>query len=225
MKINIIENGPYSVDGEIPLRDVSYIDSRDGGVINYKKEHEHEKSDTAKFLCRCGHSKNKPFCDGSHVKAGFNGKETDSRAPYDEEAEFVRGPVFDAMDNQKLCAVARFCDRGDGFWNAFENAEDPQFKRYTEEVGCRCASGRFTLVDKKTGKKMEPKLEKEVYLIKDEPAQHLGPIYAKGEILVVGSDGFEYELRNRVTLCRCGESGNKPFCDGMHLRCDHMETN
>jgi CDGSH-type Zn-finger protein len=30
-------------------------------------------------------------------------------------------------------------------------------------------------------------------------------------------DGIIYETRNRVTLCRCGESQNKPLCDGIHL--------
>ena len=30
-------------------------------------------------------------------------------------------------------------------------------------------------------------------------------------------DGEEYEVRNRVTLCRCGRSQNKPFCDGRHV--------
>ena len=223
MRINIIQNGPYSVEGDIPITDVASVDSHDGGVANYKKEHEYEKTDTAKFLCRCGHSKNKPYCDGSHVHVGFDGTETDNRINYDKEAEYVSGPVYDAMDNQKLCAVARFCDRGHGFWNAFERADEPSMKKYTEEVGCQCSSGRFTLVDKQTGKKMEPKLEKEIYLIKDEPAEHLGPIYAKGGIQVTGADGFEYEIRNRVTLCRCGESQNKPFCDGLHLRCEHME--
>ena len=223
MKVSITKNGPYSVSEDIPVKEVVSIDSGDGGVRIYKKEKDYDETNATKFLCRCGHSKNKPFCDGTHAKTGFDGTETDNRLSYDKEAEFVRGPVFDAMDNQKLCAVARFCDRGDGFWSAFENADEPSLKRYTEEVGCQCSSGRFTLVSKKTGKKLEPKLEKELYLIKDEPAEHLGPIYLKGEIQVVGADGFEYEIRNRVTLCRCGESGNKPFCDGMHLRCEHME--
>ena len=33
---------------------------------------------------------------------------------------------------------------------------------------------------------------------------------------VVAKDGHRYEVRNRVTLCRCGASKNKPFCDGSH---------
>jgi CDGSH-type Zn-finger protein len=37
-----------------------------------------------------------------------------------------------------------------------------------------------------------------------------------GGIPTVAADGFEYEVRNRVTLCRCGASKNKPFCDGTH---------
>jgi CDGSH-type Zn-finger protein len=33
---------------------------------------------------------------------------------------------------------------------------------------------------------------------------------------VISADGKAYEVRNRVTLCRCGSSNNKPFCDGSH---------
>lgn len=44
-----------------------------------------------------------------------------------------------------------------------------------------------------------------------------GPIYVKGNIKIVSSTGLPYEQRNRVTLCRCGESRNKPFCDTMHV--------
>jgi CDGSH-type Zn-finger protein len=36
-------------------------------------------------------------------------------------------------------------------------------------------------------------------------------------VRLFGADGFEYEARNRMTLCRCGGSKNKPFCDGTHL--------
>ena len=39
----------------------------------------------------------------------------------------------------------------------------------------------------------------------------------EGRIPIQSADGTEYEVRNRATLCRCGRSHNKPFCDGTHL--------
>ena len=52
-----------------------------------------------------------------------------------------------------------------------------------------------------------------------------GPISVRGGIVIESADGREYEVRNRVTLCRCGQSSNKPFCDGSHVGCsfhDHL---
>ena len=37
-----------------------------------------------------------------------------------------------------------------------------------------------------------------------------------GGVELVGADGRPYARRERVTLCRCGASSNKPFCDGSH---------
>jgi len=55
-KIIISSNGPYLVYGKVPLLD----------EVTKKKYPEQEMI----ALCRCGHSKNKPFCDGSHLKEG-----------------------------------------------------------------------------------------------------------------------------------------------------------
>lgn len=52
------ENGPYLVSGEVRLTDVDGRDVPHG-------EH--------MALCRCGCSKNKPFCDGMHVASCFDG--------------------------------------------------------------------------------------------------------------------------------------------------------
>jgi len=41
-------------------------------------------------------------------------------------------------------------------------------------------------------------------------------LWVRGGIPVTSANGFHYEVRNRVTLCRCGTSKNKPFCDGSH---------
>jgi CDGSH-type Zn-finger protein len=42
----------------------------------------------------------------------------------------------------------------------------------------------------------------------------------RGGIAITSADGYTYEVRNRVTLCRCGHSKNKPFCDGTHSDID-----
>jgi len=43
-----------------------------------------------------------------------------------------------------------------------------------------------------------------------------GGIWLRGGIAVTAADGTPYPVRNRVVLCRCGASSNKPFCDGSH---------
>jgi len=61
MKITLTENGPYKVEGASELELVDH----DGTPVDIDR-------DTV-FLCRCGGSTNKPFCDGTHSKAGFEG--------------------------------------------------------------------------------------------------------------------------------------------------------
>ena len=56
VKIKAIENGPLKISGDINLI------GKDGKKLETKGD---------VFLCRCGHSQNKPFCDGSHKKKGF----------------------------------------------------------------------------------------------------------------------------------------------------------
>jgi CDGSH-type Zn-finger protein len=51
-------NGPYLIRGEFTLHDSSGKPYDLGGKTNIA-------------LCRCGHSENKPFCDGTHKKIGF----------------------------------------------------------------------------------------------------------------------------------------------------------
>lgn len=54
--IELLENGPMKVSGEIELHDT------DGNVVPTKR---------VSYLCRCGASTKKPFCDGTHSKIGF----------------------------------------------------------------------------------------------------------------------------------------------------------
>jgi len=45
-----------------------------------------------------------------------------------------------------------------------------------------------------------------------------GPILVKGEMKLMDAEGKQYDLGGKevVALCRCGQSDNKPFCDGSH---------
>ena len=53
-------------------------------------------------------------------------------------------------------------------------------------------------------------------MVEDPALECSGPLWVRGGITVESKDGSSYERRNRVTLCRCGASSNKPFCDGSH---------
>jgi len=223
MKITIMKNGPFVVEKDVPVKEVTSIADKDGGVADYEVKNDISDTDTDKYLCRCGHSANKPFCDGQHVKAGFDGTETCSRKTFLEKATLYKGKVYDALVSYDLCAVGRFCDVGIGVGEALGSDDEADIQNVIHG-GCGCPGGRIVLIDKKTRKMIEPELEKEIYLINDAPEAHLGPIYVRGGIQVIGADGYEYEVRNRMTLCRCGESSNMPFCDATHLDCEHMKT-
>jgi len=48
--------------------------------------------------------------------------------------------------------------------------------------------------------------------------QQDGPLFVRGNVMVVGADGSVVRQDTRLALCRCGASGNKPFCDDSHYR-------
>jgi hypothetical protein len=80
-----------------------------------------------------------------------------------------------------------------------------------------CPSGRLIL-RLRNGKVIEPELEPSIGVVFDPIINGIGPLWVRGGIPIEAADGHIYEIRNRVTLCRCGKSTNKPFCDGKH--CD-----
>jgi CDGSH-type Zn-finger protein len=120
-------------------------------------------------------------------------------------------------DAPVLCAAARFCHRGGGTWDLTRRSDDPKARKLAVEEACDCPSGRLVECDKKTGKTFEKKSAQSIVLVEDPQNKVSGPIWLKGGVPVESSDGTTYEVRNRQTLCRCGKSQNKPFCDGSHI--------
>jgi CDGSH-type Zn-finger protein len=167
-------------------------------------------------LCRCGHSENKPFCDGTHTKIGFDGTETASREPYLNEAKALKGPALSLSDGEGLCAFGRFCDPNRSVWKQVERTNEPAIRAQFLQQVQHCPAGRLVAWDNATGEPLEHEFPISIGLVEDPQEKCSGPIWLRGGIPVVSSDGFAYETRKRVTLCRCGASRNKPFCDGTH---------
>jgi CDGSH-type Zn-finger protein len=214
-KVQIAENGPYLVSGSLALLAETIGTNREGDSVKWIPGAEYPPK-ASYALCRCGRSAQKPFCDGSHAKVGFDGTETASREPYRDQAKVIEGPTMSLTDADSLCAFARFCDPKGRVWNLVSRTDDPTARKDFVQEACDCPSGRLVAWDNATGKPVEPKLDPSIALTED-PAKHCsGPIWLRGGVQVIGADGFKYELRNRVTLCRCGASQNKPFCDGQH---------
>ena len=215
-KIIVSEDGPYIVSGAIPLSKQIIATDAQGGSESWEQGKVYGVEETYS-LCRCGHSNTKPFCDASHLKHHFDGTETASREPYIEQAEAMDGPSVMLSDAQGLCAFARFCDTHGQIWNQVRHTADPNRRAAFVEQAGLCPSGRLVAWDKKTGEALEPKLPVSIGLI-DDPAQGCsGPLWVRGGVQIESeAGGFKYEVRNRVTLCRCGKSQNKPFCDGTH---------
>ena len=161
-----------------------------------------------------------PYCDGSHVKLLFDGTETANNLSFEQRAEKVTGPGIDLGDVVELCSGARFCDVGGGTWELTKKSDDPAAKQKALQQTFDCPSGRLVAIDKYTGKPIEPLLEKSISVTDDQVSGISGPLWVKGGIPVESSDGTTYEIRNRVTLCRCGLSANKPFCDATHMQKD-----
>jgi len=216
-KIVITKNGPYQVSGGLPLRSEIARVGREGEPEKWIKGRRYPAKKSY-ALCRCGRSGNKPYCDQSHVEAGFDGSETASRRPYARQAKKIAGPVLDLLDAEVLCSEARFCHPMGDTWHLTRRSGDPGKRKEAIRQACHCPSGRLVAMDKGSGKPIEPELQPALGLIEDPQKNVSGPIWVKGGVRIESADGRVYEARNRVTLCRCGRSDFKPFCMGNHIR-------
>lgn len=213
--IKVSHNGPYIVRGGVPVVRQTIVTDEAGESVAWRAG-ENLGTRESCTLCRCGASGSKPYCDGSHAVVGFDGTETASHAPYDEAAGLIEGPRVDLMDQVDLCADARFCAAKGRAWHLVARDDEDAAALVVEEATL-CPSGRFTAAGH-DGVVHEPALAKEIGLIEDPKAGASGPLWVQGGIPVTSADGEPYPVRNRVTLCRCGKSENKPFCDGTHIK-------
>jgi CDGSH-type Zn-finger protein len=214
-KIVVSKDGPYIVSGGIPIAIQVTTPNKDGYSWEWKQGQSFQTASNYR-LCRCGQSKKKPFCDESHLRIGFNGKETATRAPFNEQAKIFDGPALRLSDAENLCSFARFCDPEGKIWSLIQRSDKPHARELAIREAMHCPSGRLVIHDKQGGKEIEPELSPSIGVVEDPALGCSGPLWARGGIMIKSHDGERYERRNRVTLCRCGMSDNKPFCNGSH---------
>ncbi len=176
-----------------------------------------EDSGGAVYFCRCGASKTKPFCDRSHESSGFTSDKCESRIA-DEKMHYV-GKHITIHDNRGICSHAGFC--ASLLPQVFHGGEpwiDPDVEAVEriKEVIELCPSGALSYSLNNVETK-NLSAEEEIHITKNGPYNIRGGVEALDTNL--GDDASE----EHYTLCRCGDSCNKPRCDGAHWYSDFTD--
>ena len=149
--------------------------------------------------------------------------DTESEAPSENELRKEHGVERVYRNGQiavrwepSLCIHAGNCFRG--LPEVFQPQSRPWVKvdaataEKIAEVVMTCPTGALHF-ERLDGGPQEPQLDETTI-----NARPNGPLYIRGHVKIRGPGGRLLREDTRVALCRCGQSGNKPFCDGTHRR-------
>jgi CDGSH-type Zn-finger protein/uncharacterized Fe-S cluster protein YjdI len=224
-KILPLINGPYYLLNDMQPKIVENLQSSEGKQLS---------TIVGIALCRCGASKNKPFCDGTHGTIGFssenkttatngNGDASSSSSSSGSEKKIIKdkrksyvGKKITIHDNRRICSHAAECVNN--LPSVFRlNARpwiDSDGATVEEMINTirKCPSGALSYSIDGIEYKDQDERKPLVTVSKDGPFIITGGIDLIEHNIQFG-DGASKE---HYTLCRCGASGNKPFCDGMH---------
>jgi CDGSH-type Zn-finger protein len=217
-KILPLANGPYYLLNDMEPKVVQNLQSSEGKQLS---------TIVGIALCRCGASKNKPFCDGTHGTIGFSsqnkvtkrdgndGDEEKTKIIKDKRKSYV-GKKITVLDNRKICSHAAECVTN--LPSVFRLNARPWIDSdgaIAEEIINtirKCPSGALSYSIDDIEYRDQNERKPMVTVSKDGPYIVTGGIELVGDNIQFG-DGASKE---HYTLCRCGASQNKPFCDGMH---------
>jgi len=192
-------NGPYLVKG------VNTLLNSKGNLL---------PAEPQMALCRCGGSANKPFCDGTHAAIGFDSRKLPERTP--DRLDKYPTVDYTVFDNRGICQHSGFCT--DALPEVFRLGKDP----FVDPAAAdgqrvflqtkRCPSGAlsFSFADAKLNDVPGIAINCPVITVSKN-----GPYRVKGNIKF-NAEFLRGASTEHYTLCRCGGSKNKPFCDGSH---------
>ena len=215
-KIVVTAKGPYLVYGRPPLATQHIAPNELGESWKFVEGESFSTENEPTALCRCGASERKPHCDGSHQTHRWKPKITAHPEALLDNIDITTGDELTLTDNPKYCVFARFCDAAGGVWAATETSFDDMSRRQAIRQASLCPSGRLMIWGNNSDQPFELHYEPSLGLIEDDALHASGGLWVRGGIRVEREDGTAYEIRNRTVLCRCGESANKPYCDGSH---------
>ncbi len=198
----------------------------DGPLIVYKltnltnSKGEKVETDEKIALCRCGHSENKPFCDGTHKKVDFSG-ERESNASFSKERAY-EGMEITIHDNRTICCHAGECVSNlnsvfDINTNPWINPDNATVQEVIDVVN-KCPSGALSYsINNVQTRDFDNNPEINI-------AQN-GPYYVAGNIEINVQEEIQPPSKEHYSLCRCGASKNKPYCDGSHSGIEFKDEN
>jgi len=201
VSIKFIKDGPLKIriDGDKDTYKDIVFDG-DGNSMDIKKN---------TILCVCGKSKEQIFCDGTHKAVEFSSKNILEK----EIIQRYEGKDINIVFNRSICSGAGNCVRNFPkiYKNASENwifPNEDSISRVKESIRS-CPSGALSYeIDKKST--LESYNDVKINIIKN------GPLNVKGKV-TLHVDKFSTNANpEKFSLCRCGASQNKPFCDYTH---------
>jgi CDGSH-type Zn-finger protein len=210
-KILPLPNGPYYLLSDMVPKIVKNLQNSEGEPLS---------TIYGVALCRCGASKNKPFCDGTHGIIGFSSKNKESSVDgsplIKDKRKNYAGKEITIHDNRKICSHAAECVNNLPSVFKFNsrpwiNPDEAEILQIINTIK-KCPSGALSYSIDGVEYRDQNERKPMVTVSKD------GPYLITGGVDLIGNDiqfaeGFSKE---HYTLCRCGASNNKPFCDGMH---------
>jgi CDGSH-type Zn-finger protein len=217
-RIRVQKDGPYIVCGNVPLVHKVQIVSEHGEPLAWKKDKVLETGEPY-ALCRCGQSRKKPFCDGAHSQAGFDGTESADIRPTRARQIILGGTRIVVRCDQLLCMNSGFCGtRQTNIQRLVHHTDDTQVRALVIAMIEHCPSGSLTYRLAEGEPDVEPDLPEQIAVTTEitSAGPIAGPLWVTGNIPIERADGQPFETRNRVTLCCCGLSGEQPLCDGTH---------
>jgi len=211
-KILTLQNGPYYLLNSMEPKIVENLQNSKGELLSTIQ---------GVALCRCGASKTKPFCDGTHGTIGFSSEnkatdtDTEEKLIKDKRKSYV-GKSITIHDNRKICSHAAECVNNlpSVFrlnarpWIDTDGASTEQIINTIR----KCPSGALSYSIDGVEYKDQNETRPMITTSKD------GPLVITEGMNLIG-DGIQFgdgASKEHYTLCRCGASNNKPFCDGMH---------